>query len=101
MGADIDPAFQASGGLLKEGINLLNSPVASVKTINGFLYPITGIGEINQEYQRGPNKDKNKYWTKFKKQTLPFYGQIDQLIRMDDEDYIFNVFDNIAYNKAQ
>lgn len=101
MGADIDPAFQTSGGLLKEGINLLNSPVASVKTINGFLYPITGIGEITQEYQRGPNKGKNKYWTKFKKQTLPFYGQIDQLIRMGDEDYIFNVFDNIAYNKAQ
>lgn len=101
MGADIDPAFQASGGLLREGITLLNSPVASVKTINGFLYPITGIGEINQKYQRGPNKDKNKYWTKFKKQTLPFYGQIDQLVRMGDEDYIFNVFDNIAYNKAQ
>ena len=101
MGADIEPGFQASGGLLREGITLLNSPVASVKTINGFLYPITGLGEINQKYQRGPNKDKNKYWTKFKKQTLPFYGQIDQLIQMGDEDYIFNVFDNIAYNKAQ
>lgn len=99
--ASVPPVPAVTGGFVQEGISLLNSPVASVKTINGFLYPITGLGEIDEVYQRGPHKGENKYWTKFKKQTLPFYGQIDQLIRMGDEDYIFNIFDNIAYNKGQ
>lgn len=99
--ASVPPVPAVTGGFVQEGISLLNSPVASVKTVNGFLYPITGLGEIDEYYQRGPNKGKNKYWTKFKKQTLPFYGQIDQLMKMGDEDYIFNVFDNITYNKGQ
>ena len=99
--AAVPPIPAVTGGFVEQGISLLNSPVASVKTINGILYPITGLGEIDETYSRGPHKEENKYWVKFKKNTLPFYGQIDQLIRMGDEDYIFNVFDNISYNKAQ
>lgn len=99
--AAVPPIPAVTGGFVEQGITLLNSPVASVKTINGILYPITGLGEIDEEYSRGPHQGENKYWVKFKKNTLPFYGQIDQLIRMGDEDYIFNIFDNISYNKGQ
>lgn len=101
FGADIESDFYTSGGIYKEGMTLMQTPFAFTKTVNGLLYPITGLGEITDKYQKGRNKDKNKYWTKIKKNTLPFYGQIDQLLHMDTEDYIFNVFDNVAYNKGK
>ena len=99
--ASIPPIPLVTGGVVKEGTTLAQTPFAFIKTVNGLLYPITGLGEIGDTYQRGRNKGKNKYWTKIKKNTLPFYGQIDQLLHMDTEDYVFNVFDNIAYNKGK
>ena len=99
--ASVPPIPAVTGGVVKEGVTLAQTPFAITKTLNGLLYPITGIGEITEKYQKGRNQDKNKYWTKIKKNTLPFYGQIDQLLHMDNEDYIFNVFDNIAYNKGK
>lgn len=101
LGADIEASFNTSGGMYKEGITMAQTPFAITKTIQGLLYPITGLGEAADVYQKGRNKGKNKYWTKIKKNTIPFYGQIDQLLHMDTEDYIFNVFDNIAYNKGK
>ena len=101
LGADIEASFNTSGGMYKEGITMAQTPFAITKTIQGLLYPITGLGEATDVYQNGRNKGKNKYWTKIKKNTIPFYGQIDQLLHMDTEDYIFNVFDNIAYNKGK
>lgn len=94
-------ALTGTGGFVKEGMTLAQTPFAFTKTLNGLLYPVTGLGEIGQKYEKGRNAGKNKYWTKIKKNTLPFYGQIDQLLHMDDEDYVFNVFDNIAYNKGK
>lgn len=99
--ASIPPIIGLTGGVAKEGTTLAQTPFAFVKTVNGLLYPITGIGEAFDTYKTGRNKGKNKYLVKLKKNTLPFYGQIDQLLHMDTEDYIFNVFDNIAYNKGK
>lgn len=99
--ASIPPIPFLTGGFVEEGTTLLNSPVAAVKTINGILYPITGLEDLGEEYEKGRNKGKSKYWTKVKKNTLPFVNQIDQTIHMADEDYIFNVFDNIKWNKSR
>lgn len=99
--ASIPPIPGVTGGFVKEGVTLAQTPFAFIKTVNGLLYPITGLGEIGDVYKVGRNKGKSKYWTKIKKNTIPFYGQIDQLLHMDNEDYVFNVFDNIAYNKGK
>ena len=99
--ASIPPIIGVTGGVVKEGTTLAQTPFAFIKTVNGLLYPITGIGEAFDTYTQGRNKGKNKYLTKIKKNTIPFYGQIDQLLHMDNEDYVFNVFDNVAYNKGK
>lgn len=99
--ASIPPIPFLTGGFVEEGTTLLNSPVAAVKTINGILYPITGLEDLGEKYDKGRNKGKSKYWTKVKKNTIPFVNQIDQTIHMDDEDYIFNVFDNIKWNRSK
>lgn len=99
--ASIPPVPFVTGGFVEEGTTLMNSPVAAVKTINGILYPITGLSEYGEKYKSGPNKDKSKYWTKIKKNTVPFYHQAHQTVHMDDEDYIFNVLDNIKWNRGQ
>lgn len=99
--ASLPPIPGVTGGFVKEGMALAQTPFAFTKTLNGLLYPITGLGEIGDTYKVGRHKGESKYLTKIKKNTLPFYGQIDQLLHMDNEDYIFNVFDNIAYNKGR
>lgn len=99
--ASLPPIIGLTGGFVKEGMALAQTPFAFTKTLNGLLYPITGLGEIGDTYKTDRHKGESKYLTKIKKNTLPFYGQIDQLLNMDTEDYIFNVFDNIAYNKGR
>lgn len=99
--ASIPPIPAVTGGFVKEGVTLAQTPFAFIKTVNGLLYPITGLGELGDTYKVGRHKGESKYWTKIKKNTIPFYGQIDQLLHMDTEDYVYNVFDNIAYNKGK
>ena len=99
--ASIPPIPGVTGGVVKEGTTLAQTPFAFIKTVNGLLYPVTGLGELGDTYSVGRNKGKNKYVVKVLKNTVPFYGQIDQLLHMDTEDYVYNVFDNIAYNKGK
>ena len=99
--ASIPPIPGVTGGVVKEGTTLAQTPFAFIKTVNGLLYPVTGLGELGDTYSVGRNKGKNKYVVKVLKNTVPFYGQIDQLLHMDTEDYVYSVFDNIAYNKGK
>ena len=94
----MDEAASMPHGVLNEGFTLVDSPVASVKTLNGIAYPITGLRDFGKEYERGRHAGKSKYWTNVKKNTIPFYKQIDQLMYMSDEDYVFNIFNNIYWN---
>lgn len=90
--ASVPPIPGLTGGFVSEGVTLLDSPVASVKTINGILYPITGVKDMNKTIQSGRYKGWNKYGRNVLK-TVPFYNQIDQTIHLGDEGYVFSVFD--------
>ena len=90
--ASIPPIPLLTGGFVSEGVKLLDSPVASVKTLNGILYPITGVGDLNDTIQSGRYTGWNKYGRNLLK-NLPFYNQIDQSIHLGDEAYAFGIFD--------
>ena len=89
---DVEAATPA--GALLNAKTLINSPIPAINTVNGLLYPIYGLGDIDETITRGPHKGENKYWRNFKKYTVPFYNQIDQLSRMDEDETVFNIFDN-------
>ena len=90
--ASVPPIPLLTGGFVSEGVTVLDSPVASVKTINGILYPITGVKDINKTIQSGRYKGWNKYGRNMLK-LAPFYNQIDQTIHLGDEGYVFSIFD--------
>lgn len=81
-------------GAIINGKTILNSPIAAVNTINGWIYPFFGLEDINDTIQSGPYKGWNKYFRNVLKYTVPFYNQIDQLMRMDEDESVFSIFDN-------
>ena len=81
-------------GAILNAKTLINSPIPAVNTVNGLLYPIYGLGDIDDTISRGPYKGWNKYGRNLLKYTVPFYNQIDQLSRMDEDETVFNVFDS-------
>ena len=81
-------------GAVTEIKTIMNNPIASFQTINGLLYPIMGLADIDDTIKSGRFKGQNKYWRNVKKYTIPFYGQVDQLLHIGTEDYAFQVFDN-------
>lgn len=91
--ASVPPIPGLTGGFVSEGVTLLDSPVASVKTFNGILYPITGVKDINKTIQSGRYKGWNKYGRNVLKNSVPFYNQIDQTLHLGDEGYVFSIFD--------
>jgi hypothetical protein len=56
---------------------LVNSPIPAINTVNGLLYPITGLEDIDEKYKRGKYKGKNKYATNVLRYTVPFYKDIE------------------------
>lgn len=90
--ASIPPIPLLTGGFVSEGVKVLDSPVASVKTLNGILYPITGVGDIKKTIENGRYAGWNKYGRNLLK-SVPFYNQIDQTLHLGDEAYSFGIFD--------
>lgn len=86
-------------GSVKNSLVIINSPMASINTVNGLLYPIYGLGDIDDTIKSGPYKGWNKYGRNLLKYTVPFYGQIDQLRKMDEDESVFNVFDSSNMNR--
>lgn len=81
-------------GIPMEMMTLLNSPIAATNTVNALLYPFIGLGDLNDTIQSGDYKGWNKYGRNILKYWVPFYNQIDQLQKMDEDDSIFTVFDH-------
>jgi hypothetical protein len=86
-------------GSIKNSLIVINSPMASINTVNGLLYPIYGLGDIDDTIKSGPYKGWNKYGRNILKYTIPFYGQIDQLSRMDEDESVFSIFDSSNMNR--
>lgn len=80
-------------GIPNEGITVLDSPIASINTINGILYPYTGLikGDYKETIQSGRYEGWNKYGRNLLK-NVPFYKQVDQTLHIADEDYVFSIF---------
>lgn len=81
-------------GIPMEITTLLNSPIAATNTVNALMYPFTGLEDIDDTIQRGDYAGWNKYGRNMLKYWVPFYNQIDQLSKMDEDDNIFAVFDS-------
>lgn len=71
---------------------VIQSPIASTRTMNGFIYLFMGLfnGDLFDEVQRGPDAGENKYWHNVKKYTIPFYGQIKSTLDFDEQSGAFN-----------
>lgn len=80
-------------GIPMEMNTLINSPIAASNVVNAFLYPFTGIGDINETIKSGKHKGENKYVRNITKYLVPFYGQIEQLKDMDEDNGVFQVFE--------
>lgn len=72
-------------------LNILNSPMACISTIEGLLY-LLKIGDLNETIQTGKHKGENKYWRNVKKYVLPFYKDYEQMQEMSTSDAIFKPF---------
>lgn len=92
--AKLDMEAATPIGAIVNAKTMLNSPMASINTVNGFIYPIFGLGDIDDTIKSGPYKGWNKYGRNVLKYTVPFYNQIDQLMRMDEDESVFAVFDS-------
>ena len=92
--AKLDVEAATPIGAIVNAKTMLNSPMASINTVNGFIYPIFGLGDIDDTIKSGPYKGWNKYGRNVLKYTVPFYNQIDQLMRMGEDESVFAVFDS-------
>ena len=83
-------------GGISEAKTLINNPIASAQTMAGLLYPIYGFmsGDFFEEVQSGRFEGWNKGVRNTLKYTVPFWGQVDQLINIGEETGAFMVFDN-------
>lgn len=90
----LDETASVPWGIPSEAKTIIQSPVASVNTVNAIMYPFIGLtnGDLTHTIESGRHEGWNKYGRNLLKYTVPFYGQIDQLAHMDEEDYIFNMF---------
>ena len=80
-------------GVPMEMNTLINSPIAASNVVNAFLYPFAGIGDIDETIKSGKHKGENRYIRNITKYLVPFYGQIEQLSEMGEDNGVFQVFD--------
>ena len=73
--------------------SMINNPLPATSTMSGWVYPFIGLGDIDKTIKSGPYKGENKYIINTARNTLPFWKQMDQLYRMDEDESIYAVFD--------
>lgn len=81
-------------------LTTINTPMASLNTINGFLYLLYGLsnGDVFTDIKSGDHKGENKYWRNVKKYILPGFKDWEQLYTIGGSDAIFKVFENSPSN---
>lgn len=74
---------------------IMNSPMASLNTMNSLLYTLYGItnGDIVTDIKSGEHKGENKYWRNMVKYNIPFFKDWEQMQKMDTDESIFKVFE--------
>lgn len=98
---DTEASLPLTPKIVSSATTILNSPIASVNTVNSFLYTFYGIfnGDLTAELKSGPHKGENKYWRNFKKYNLPFFKDWEQMQRLDKDETIFQVFEATPSNR--
>lgn len=81
-------------------LTILNSPMASINTINAFLYTYNGLtnGDLFEQIKSGDHKGENKYFRNIVKYVLPFYKDWEQMDKMDTDNAIFKAFEDVPSN---
>ena len=87
--------------MLSSGITILQSPIAGINTLNSLLYNFYGLtnGDLWTEIKSGDHKGENKYWRNFKKYSLPFFKDWEQMQKMSEDESIFQVFKDTPSNR--
>ena len=82
-------------------LTVLNSPMASLNTMNSLLYTFYGLtnGDIVTDLKSGDHKGENKYWRNMVKYNMPFFKDWEQMQRMDEDDAIFKIFEASPSNR--
>lgn len=80
-------------GVVLNVYGLVQSPFPAISTVKGLLYPVWGLGDIDDTLKSGPNKGENKYWRNVKKYTFPVYKDIQNLINLGKSVSAFEPFD--------
>lgn len=80
--------------ILTSGLTIMNSPMASVNTMNSLLYTFYGLynGDLTSDFKSGPHKGENKYLINMIKYNVPFFKDWEQMQNMDTNESIFQVF---------
>ena len=83
--------------MVLSGLTMLQSPMASINTFNGFMYAFYGIynGDFigsNSIIKSGKHKGDWRYGRNMLKYVFPVYKDIEQLQNLDEDDSIFQVF---------
>ena len=83
-------------GSIMESTTVAKNVFASTQTATGLLYIPYGFinGDWLDEIQTGRHAGENKYLRNIKKYTIPFWGQIEQLMYIDEDSALFQVFDD-------
>ena len=91
---DVKSGLPWPPSMARSFLTILNGPIPAASTFVNLFYPITGLSDIQETYQRGRYKGKNKYVVNSLRYTVPFYRQIDNLIHIGDEDNLFKVYES-------
>ena len=85
-------------GLALEAKTIMQNPIASTQTVSGLLYPVLAPmlspEDLVTPVKSGRYKGMTRYERNILKYTIPFYGQIDQMINLGEDSSIFNTFEN-------
>lgn len=86
---------------ISNALTIINSPMASLNTMNSLLYAFYGItnGDIFTEIKSGDYKGWNKYFRNMVKYNLPFFKDWEQMQQLSEDDSVFKVFEDTPSNR--
>lgn len=74
-----------------EATTLINNPISATATFTSLLYPFFGIPDLwADDIQSGPYKGWNRFAYKFMRYTVPYWYQIEQMIRLGEDESLLN-----------
>lgn len=101
MLTETEASMPVTTSILGSFLTIMNSPFASISTMNSILYLVTGIlnGDIAKTIQSGDHKGENRYIRNVQKYVLPFYKDIERMQTLDKDDTLFKVFEKTPTNR--